>query len=175
MDRLTEKAILDSLSKEKHKETKKEEKPATSSKGLLIAISIVIIFTVLLGVLIAHKETVYAGKVHWVAKVNVSICGEEIDLCEQCGADKYYYKNHTLHILGPIKQKEDIQLSKFFEAANLTFNENQIMNNTNGDQCNGKPAMITMTVNEQPREDYEKYIPYAAINPEKQHIRIKFE
>jgi len=135
------------------------------------------------------KPVTYTDRgVHWQAYVDLTVCGEHVDLpCFKetsgtvhgepfCGTPTiHHHYNNILHIEGNIENEDDITLGKFFDSTGITFDSTHILNYTNGDICpDGKPGVLKMYVNDKPRTDYSDYIPFATKDAQKQVIKITF-
>ena len=173
MDKLTEKTILDLLSNKEKEEQKKEEKPQEKLNilGIIMTLMLIIILALIIGMLYQHREPLYAGNVHWRVELNMQICGEKIEICNECGIKPFYYKDGILHITGPIKKKEEIQLMNFFESINMTIEENKINDYLD---CQGKLAKTKITVNNLPI-NYKNYTIEPTTDAKKQKILVNFD
>ena len=85
------------------------------------------------------------------------------------------HDDNTLHIEGLIQKKEDIVLGLFFDVIEVPFDKDRIMDVKNGDLCDGKPGVLKMYVNDQPRTDFRDYVPVAVEDARKQVIKLVFE
>jgi len=141
-----------------------------------------------IGYLMTHKPTTYTDRqVHWHGLVDISICGQHKDLPRSKGGSQVHGKSYvgvplmhthddnTLHIEGLIQKKEDIVLGLFFDVIEVPFDKDRIMDVKNGDLCDGKPGVLKMYVNDQPRTDFRDYVPVAVEDARKQVIKLVFE
>ncbi len=130
---------------------------------------------------IANQETVeefevcYADKCiktfHVHAGINFDICGDNIRLPLEHGPlegphthkERNYIHFHERLPYDPVSGKllEDtpLRLGTFMNEFDLRFNERCIGNYCNGDACpDGKTGTVRMFVNEQPNNEFEKYV-----------------
>ena len=141
-----------------------------------------------LGYLINNKPQMYTDReVHWHALVDISICGVHRDLPLAESSDTVHGKTyrgipllHThddniIHIEGLIQKKEDIALGRFFDAIEIPFDKDKLMDVKNGDVCDGKPGKLKMFVNDQPRTDFRDYILASTQDARQQVIKLVFE
>ena len=189
-----EKDVLTALSshgkREKKPEPVQEIKEGQSYFWLFVSLVFIVMFSIGIMWLYTHRGKTYtAGEVHWHAYIDLNICGEKKDLpCltetsgtvhgeEFCGTPMlHHHYDNIMHIEGRIKNKEDIALGKFFDAINVTFDKDKILDKKNGDLCpDGKPGKLKMYVNGQPRNDFRDYIPLAVQDDKKQVIKLAFE
>ncbi len=199
-----EKEILGALSRHEKREFQRKEREEARSEHdvqqelkqrkknyLWIAITIIclIAFAGVVGWLYTNKPEMYTDReVHWHATVDVTICGKHVDLpCNIetsgtvhgknfCGKTlMHHHYDNVIHIEGIIQKKEDIALGRFFDTVGIPFDKDKIMDKKNGDLCDGKPGVLKMSVNDQPREDFRDYIPLAAEDARKQVIKLVFE
>ncbi len=157
---------------------------------IIITIIAIVGFAVIVMWLYKSKPQMYTDReVHWHAAVELSICGEKIDL--PCGKETpgtvhgkdfcgehimHHHFDNTIHIEGLIQKKEDIALGKFFDIISVPFDKDKILDKKNGDLCpDGKPGKLKMYVNDQPREDFRDYVPIAVQDARKQVIKLVFE
>jgi len=170
------------------KQEKKEER--TRKKDLISLIAVLctfVLFAVLVFYFINHRPKMYTDRdIHWHVLVDLELCGVHQDLPRakpnqiahgEPFIGTYLMHTHddnTIHIEGIIAKKEDIALGKFFESIEIPFDYNKIMNYTNGDLCDGKPGVLKMYVNGQPREDFRDYIPFATPDSTKQVLKLVF-
>ena len=105
------------------------------------------------------------GNVHWHAKLAIFVCGEYKSL-ENLGTKEHHaglplfhtHGDNLIHIEGEPLTYEDINLGKFFEAINIPFANNKIMDKTNGDKClNGKQGNLTILLNKKLLENPVNY------------------
>lgn len=124
--------------------------------------------------------------VHMHAGVDIWICGEHKDLPhagnETTHGKKFLgihlmhtHDDNVIHIEGVINKYEDITLGRFFDAINVPFAEDKILNVTNGDMCNGKPATLKMFVNHKENAEFKNYVPFATTDPREQVITLVFD
>ncbi len=167
--------------KETEKETKERKK---SYMWIAITILVLIAFAAGVGWLYTHKTETYTDReVHWHALVDITICGEHKDLPEVEEGEEFKgihllhtHDDNVMHIEGLVQKKEDIALGKFFDVMNIPFDKDKIMDKKNGDLCpDGRPGVLKMYVNGQPRTDFRDYIPFATADPQKQVVRLVFE
>ena len=188
-----EKEVLGALTSfgKKSPEPKKEPEPKVKEGGYFwLAFALIFLVVCSTGIMwLAQRGKTYSrGEVHWHAYIDLNICGQKVDLpCpetsgivhgeEYCGTPMlHHHRDNTLHIEGRIKKKEDIALGKFFDAINETFDKDKILDKKNGDLCpDGRPGLVKMYVNGQPRTDFRDYIPFASQDERKQIINITFE
>ena len=127
------------------------------------------------------QTTYTAGPVHWHAAVDVQICGQHRDLPKDPSGESgipllHQHNDNIIHIEGRVLAKEDIAIGKFFDAINVPFDQDKIMDKNNGDECApGKPGAVKMFVNDQPSNEFRNYIPIATENAQEDRIRISFE
>jgi hypothetical protein len=154
-----------------------------------IVIIILIAFAGGIWWLYTHKPEVYtAGSIHWHAFLDINICGEKRDVRggEMTGTMAesamygphllHHHNDNTIHIEGQVIKKEDIQLGKFFDGIDIPFDKDKIMDKKNGDLCpDGRPGVLKMYVNDQPRTDFREYVPFAVSDARKQVIKLVFE
>jgi len=129
-----------------------------------------------------QNETYTATPVHWHANFEVSLCGQKQDFSsygavQHAGSPLLHtHGDGVVHIEGRIIKKEDIALGKFFDGINIPFDRDRIMDKKNGDECEpGKPGVVKMFVNGEPKEQFRDYIPAATENGKDQVIHIVFE
>ncbi len=199
-----EKEILNALSgHERREQIRKAKEDARQEKDVQqeakeqrkqyfwIAFTLVILvaFAVAIWYFYTHRQETYTDReVHWHAYVDMSICGEHKDLPKSEGGDTVHGKQfkgihllHThddniIHIEGLIQKKEDIALGRFFDVIEMPFDKDKIMDKKNGDLCpDGRPGILKMYVNDQPRTDFRDYVPFAAQDARKQIIKLVFE
>ncbi len=117
--------------------------------------------------------------IHWHAYPQVFICGEEKTLpypsnpAEHLGNPLLHTHappENYAHVEGQVFNKADITLGKYFDAIGFKFSSTQILDKTNGDLCNGKPASIKMWVNEQLNTELRDHV-----LADQERILIKFE
>jgi len=170
------------------KEEEQEKKEQKKQYFWIIAVLIgLIAFAVIVGWFFTHKEETYTDReVHWHAYVDISLCGEHKDLPKSESGDTVHGKSfkgihllHThddniIHIEGLINKKEDIALGRFMDVIEVPFDKDRIMDKKNGDLCDGKPGVLKMYVNDQPRTDFRDYVPFAATDARKQIIKLVF-
>src|SRR3989344_295618 len=141
-----------------------------------------------IGYLMTHKPTTYTDRqVHWHALVDISVCGVHRDLPHADSSEivhgepfkgtplMHSHDDNTIHIEGLIQKKEDIALGRFFDVIRVPFDKDRIMDVKNGDLCEGKPGILKMYVNDQPRTDFRDYVPVAVEDARKQVIKLVFE
>lgn len=173
---------------EMHKESEivsKEKKSQYFWIGVVVVI--LIAAAVGLGYLINNKPQTYTDReVHWHALLDISICGKHRDLPLAESGDLVHGKTfkgihllHThddnlIHIEGLIQKKEDIALGKFFDGIDVPFDKDKLMDVKNGDFCDGKPSVLKMFVNDQPRTDFRDYIPSSTQDARQQVIKLVF-
>jgi len=199
-----EKDILNSLSgHEKREQARKVKEEARQEKDVKqeakeqrkqyfwIAFTLVLLvaFAVAIWYFYTHRQETYTDReVHWHALLDLSICGKKIDL--DCPAETkgevhgknfcgehilHHHFDNTAHIEGLVQKKEDIAIGKFFDAIEIPFDKDKIMDKKNGDLCEGKPGVLKMYVNDQPRTDFRDYVPFATQDGRKQIIKLVFE
>jgi hypothetical protein len=179
--------------KEEARTEKEEEKELKQRKKnyfwMAVTIIVLIAFAGVVGWLYTHKKEMYTDReVHWHAAVDLTICGEHVDLpCNVVSEGTVHGKNfcgehllhhhydNVIHIEGQIEKKEDIALGKFFDIVGIPFDKDKILDKKNGDLCDGKPGVLKMYVNNQPRTDFRDFIPAAVEDARKQVIRLVFE
>jgi hypothetical protein len=172
------------------KETAQAEKAKKKNYFWIAATLIAIVaFASVVVWLYTHKEETYTDReVHWHAYFDITLCGKKVDLpCNNegkgivhgekfCGEHAlHHHYDNTLHIEGLIRKKEDIALGKFFDIIGVPFDKDRIMDKKNGDLCDGKPGVLKMYVNDQPRTDFRDYVPFAVQDARKQIVKLVFE
>ncbi len=181
--------------KKKEREAEEKEKETEQGKsqkkknflGITITLLILILFAVGIGWLFTNKTETYTDtEVHWHALVDIEICGEHRDLPLADDGDLVHGKtfkgthlmhthdDNTIHIEGLIQKKEDIGLGNFFDAIEVPFDKDKILDVKNGDLCEGKPGTLKMYVNDKPRDDFREYVPFATGDARKQVIKLVF-
>ena len=187
------------LTRKQRRLLKKQERAQTHasavSKGvraglvirLLIAVGLIVV--VVYGVrwisATTPEQTTYTDQpVHWHEAFEVDLCGKKQDFSSY-GAGEHHaglplihtHGDGVIHIEGRIIQKEDVALGKFFDAINIPFDHDRIMDKKNGDTCvvGGTPGQVKMFVNGEPNNEFRNYIPKPTENGEDQKIRISFE
>lgn len=199
-----EKEIISALSThEKREQAKQAREEARQEKDLQqevkeqrkqyfwIAFTLVLLvaFAVAIWYFYTHRQETYTDReVHWHAYFDITLCGKKVDLpCNKetpgivhgenfCGQPMFHHHfDNTVHIEGLIKKKEDIALGKFFDIIGVPFDKDKIMDKKNGDLCDGKPGVLKMYVNDQPRTDFRDYVPFAAQDARKQIVKLVFE
>jgi hypothetical protein len=200
-----EKKVLDALTSHERRELQRkqreesreqretvQEQKARKKNYFWIAVTIIILIAFAIGVgwLYTSKPETYTDReIHWHTYIDLTICGEHIDLpCPAQTSGQVHGKNfcgehilhhhfdNTIHIEGLIQKKEDIALGKFFDAVGIPFDKDKILDKKNGDLCpDGRPGMLKMYVNDQPRNDFRDYIPFATEDARKQVIKLVFE
>ncbi len=199
-----EKEVIDALSAhEKREHQKKTREEAHEKKEaeqelkqqkknyfwMAFTIIFLIAFAGAIGWLFTHKKENYTDRpVHWHALLDVEICGEKRDIRggKTSGnmADSamygppllHHHNDNTIHIEGQIIKKEDIALGNFFDGIDIPFDKDKIMDKKNGDLCpDGRPGVLKMYVNDQPRTDFRDYIPLAVEDARKQVVKLVFE
>ena len=174
--------------KEEEKEVKQRNK---NYFWIIITIIGIIAFAIVVGWLFTNKKESYTDRpVHWHVLLDVEICGEKVDIRggkssgNMAGSNQamygpqllHHHNDNTIHIEGQIVKKEDIALGKFFDGIDIPFDKDKIMDKKNGDLCpDGKPGILKMYVNDQPRTDFRDFIPSAVEDARKQVIKLVFE
>ncbi len=179
--------------KEEAREQKESAQEAKEQKKsyFWIAVTLIVLIAFAGGVwwLYTHKKETYTdGPVHWHVLLDIRICGEKRDIRggKTSGnmGDKAMYGPHllhhhndnTIHIEGQIIKKEDIALGNFFDGIDIPFDKDKIMDKKNGDLCpDGRPGVLKMYVNDQPRTDFRDYVPFAVQDARKQIVKLVFE
>lgn len=199
------KEVLDALTSHEKREQQRQAKDearqqkdaaqeAREAKKSYFWVSITIIALVAFGAgviwLYTHKVETYTDReVHWHASFDINICGQHVDLpCGKegkgivhgekfCGLPAlHHHYDNVMHIEGLIKKKEDISLGTFFDSIGVSFDKDKIIDKKNGDLCpDGKPGVLKMYVNDQPRTDFRDYVPFAVSDPRKQIVKLVFE
>ncbi len=172
------------------KETAQQEKEKKKSYfWIAVTVIALAVFASVIVWLYTHKEETYTDReVHWHAYFDITLCGKKVDLpCNVetpgivhgekfCGEHiLHHHYDNTAHIEGLIRKKEDIALGKFFDKIGVPFDKDRIMDKKNGDLCDGKPGVLKMYVNGQPRTDFRDYVPFAVQDARKQVIKLVFE
>ncbi len=137
------------------------------------------------------EATYTAAPVHWHAKIDIEVCGEKRDLPgpkdgSKGGPDElhHHHGDNTWHIEGRILRKEDIALGTFFDAMNIPFDRDRIMEKKNGDLCSpankvaaipGKPGSVKMFVNGKPNDQFRDFVGQYTQNGDDNVIKISFE
>jgi len=199
-----EKDILDALTPHQRREQRKKERGDVqkqkeelierkqSQKNYLwigISITILVVFAVGVMWMLKNKPETYTDReVHWHATFELEICGERMDLpCKKVGSGQvhgksfcgmvlmHHHDDNTMHIEGLIQNKEDIFLGNFFDEIGVPFAKDRILEYRNGDECpDGRPGVLKMYVNDQPRDDFREFVPFATGDARKQVIRLVF-
>jgi len=199
-----EKGILNALSshekreiqrktREESHEKKEEEQEKKEQKKqyfwIIVTLLGLIAFAVIVGWFLTHKKEMYTDReIHWHVLLDVSICGEKRDIRggetqgNMGGTAMYgnrllhHHNDNTIHVEGQVIKKEDIAIGKFFDGINVPFDKDRIMDKKNGDLCpDGRPGVLKMYVNDQPRTDFRDYVPFAVEDARKQVIKLVFE
>lgn len=125
------------------------------------------------------------GLVHWHADFEILICGQKVVLPEPTGIanrvgteEIHHHGDYRIHLEGVMKEREDATLGNFFDAIDVHFSNEKILNMDNGDYCpDGKKGTVKMFVNNQLYTgDYRDYViaPYSQVPPG-DFIKIVFE
>ncbi len=125
------------------------------------------------------------GLVHWHADFEIWVCGEKVVLPDPTGLTNrvgteeiHHHGDYRIHLEGVMKGREDATLGNFFDAIDLPFSNEKIMNMDNGDYCpDGGKGSVKMFVNEKLYEgNYRDYViaPYSQVPPG-DFIKIVFE
>lgn len=109
-----------------------------------------------------NERSVTGGPVHWHADFEIWNCGKEVDLVDpvgwsnKIGTPVYHEHNDKrVHVEGVVLDNSEVTLGRFFNVigGNLTMqnlaaplNDGSVMNVSNGEYCNGSPAMIQVFV-----------------------------
>jgi len=188
------KEVLDALTghqrreirkKEKDESTKQKEESEKKSErkksvfNLVLIVAVLVAFAAGMGWLLTNKEETYTDRdVHWHTLLDINICGEQRNLphakSEGPHGVLHTHDDNTIHVEGRIMKEEDIALGKFFDLMDVPFDKDKIMDVENGDLCDGKPGVLKMYVNDQPRDDFRDYIPFATTDSRKQVIKFVF-
>ena len=176
--------------RKKHEEALELKQRRKNYVWIIITVIVLIAFAIGVGWLMTHKKETYTpGPVHWHVLLDIEICGEKHDIRggkasgNMAGSDQMMYGPHllhhhndnTIHIEGQIIKKEDIALGKFFDGIDIPFDKDKVMDKKNGDLCpDGKPGVLKMYVNGQPRNDFRDYIPFATQDARKQVVKLVF-
>jgi len=124
------------------------------------------------------------GLVHWHADFEIWICGNKVVLPEATGlanrvgtAEVHHHGDYRIHLEGVMKEREDATLGNFFDAVDVPFSNERIINMDNGNYCpDGKKGNVKMFINGKLHEgDYRGYVisPYSQVPPG-DFIRIVF-
>ena len=173
----------------RHQELLERKQQTKNHIWIGISLLVFIVFASVLIYLLKSQPKMYTDReVHWHATFDLNICGQRVDLpClkktpgivhgkEFCGVTLlHHHFDNTAHIEGVIPKKEDIMLGKFFDEIGVPFDKDKLLNSTNGDLCDGKPGVLKMYVNGQPRTDFRDYVPLATPDGRKQVIKLVFE
>ena len=154
-------------------------------------ITLAIIFVIIIGAAIMLFQSLPQlplGKpVHAHALVDITICGEHKDIPKANSTAIAHEKKflglpylHThddniIHIEGTIQTRNQVSLGAFFDAINVPFDKDKIMNVQTGDLCNGKPGKLFLYVNNKKNTAFRNYIPFNTADPMQQVISIVFE
>ena len=200
-----EKQVLHALSKHERRELQRKEREEVRTERdaehelkerrkshlwMGITICCLVVFAVVVGWLYLNRPETYTDtEVHWHALVDISLCGEHKEL--PCGKETpgtvhgknfcgehlmHHHFDNTIHMEGLIQKKEDIALGKFFDTISVPFDKDKIMDKKNGDLCpDGRPGVLKMYVNDQPRADFRDYVPSATQDARQQIIKLVFE
>lgn len=125
------------------------------------------------------------GLVHWHADFEIWICGQKVVLPEPTGLanrigteEIHHHGDYRIHLEGVMKEREDATLGNFFDAIDVPFSNEKILNVGNGDYCpDGKKGSVEMSVNDKLYTgNYRDYIisPYSQVPPG-DFIKIVFE
>src|SRR3989338_7555648 len=106
------------------------------------------------------------GPVHWHSTLSMTACGQPIPLPRappgrMLGPEiRHLHDNDDkIHIEAQVQRKEDIMVEAFLADICVAFNEKQLGNYGEGNQCpNGKAGKVAFTVNGKPSTEYEKYV-----------------
>lgn len=121
--------------------------------------------------------------VHWHAAFEVELCGKKQDFSSYGGAGHHAglpllhtHGDGVIHIEGRIIEKQDIALGRFFDAIDVPFDRDRIMDKKNGDECSpGKPGQVKMFVNGEPNTEFRDFVGKYTEKGEDTQIRIVFE
>ncbi len=125
------------------------------------------------------------GLVHWHADFEIWICGEKVVLPDPTGLanrvgteEIHHHGDYRIHLEGVMKERDDATLGNFFDAIDVPFSNEKIMNMNNGYYCpDGKKGSVKMFVNGKLYAgDYRDYViaPYSQVPPG-DFIKIVFE
>lgn len=125
------------------------------------------------------------GLIHWHADFEIWICGQKVVLPEPTGVanrvgteEIHHHGDYRIHLEGVMKEREDATLGNFFDAINVPFSNEKILNMNNGDYCpDGKKGNMKMFVNDELYTgNYRDYViaPYSQVPPG-DFIKIVFE
>jgi hypothetical protein len=174
-----------------HQKDAAQEAKEAKKNYFWIAVTVIVLVAFASAVvwLYTHKEETYTDReVHWHAYFDITLCGQKVDL--PCGKETpgivhgkdfcgehilHHHFDNTAHIEGLIQKKEDIALGKFFDKISVPFDKDRIMDKKNGDLCDGKPGVLKMYVNDQPRTDFRDFVPFAVQDARKQIVKLVFE
>jgi len=143
------------------KKTKHKHKMALFL-GLAIPVVLITLFiagsTIFVNVISSTK-----GPVHWHADFEIYRCGEKLDLLDasglsnRVGTPKFHeHGEDRVHVEGTVIKKQEVDLGAFFRVigGELTTQYFTVPTNTglvtvsNGDECNGEPAVLQYFVYE---------------------------
>ena len=133
-----------------------------------------------------QKELQIGVPIHTHALLNITICGQHFDLPKATQFEDngepfrgtallHTHDDNIIHIEGLIQKKEDIALGRFFDAIEIPFDKDKLMDVKTGDLCDGKPGVLKMYVNDQPRTDFRDYILASTQDARQQVIKLVFE
>ena len=167
-----------------------EKEKRKQNMWVIITLLVIIAFAAGVWWLYANKPETYTDReVHWHASFDIILCGKKVDL--PCGVETpgivhgekfcgehamHHHYDNVAHIEGLIQKKEDIALGRFFDIIGVPFDKDKIMDKKNGDLCpDGRPGVLKMYVNDQPRTDFRDYVPFAVQDARKQIVKLVFE
>ena len=194
MEQKISKHDLRELKKENKLNNQDEQNKKTKRKKIIkYSITTIILILIIYGFYtfviapVKDFEPYTSGPVHWHANFEVYLCGEKQDFTtgydfedNRKGSLTFHSHNdEVIHIESHVAKKEDLALGNFFDAINIPFSENQIMDKKNGDLCNGKAGKVHMYINEAENYEYKNFIirPCESENIKQDcdNIKIKFE
>lgn len=172
--------------KRQEEQEARDRKKSYTTTGIILAVFV--IFAIGIIYLMTTKEEMYMPReIHWHALVDINLCGQHKDLPRAESSDTVHGKayrgihllhthdDNVIHIEGVIPKKEDIALGRFFDAIEVPFDKDKIMDVKNGDLCNGKPGLLKMYVNDVPSTSVRDYIIAATPDARNQVIKLVFE
>ena len=176
--------------KEKEEQQKLEEEKEKAQKtrkniikyslvGLVVLVFIYFIFTLFSK---PKTESYTKGAVHWHAELDVSVCGEKIDVPKEAPIGEHHlglpllhtHADRLIHIEGKVYNKEEINLGAYMDAIQVPFGSDTIINYKNDGMCNnGKSNKVKMFVNGEEILDSNLFRSYVVQDKDK--IEIRYE
>ncbi|NDK09246.1 hypothetical protein GW846_00515 [Candidatus Gracilibacteria bacterium] len=142
--------------------------------GILLALVIIPIIWIILMIVFREPVSGDSKQVHWHLPLSYNLCGDTkmIPDSGQHGI-LHGHDDDQIHVEGIVDmENRNETLGGYFDAANITFNENQIGEYQNGTRCEGSdnPGKLSVLVNGVENTEYRNYI----LN-ENDTVEIKFQ